>query len=191
AYGGGARARGLAAHGLSAGSDGKPSAAPASAARTVGFGVPNLRAHRLQVALAYAPLARGLNARALGLHAGQAPSEDDYRDFVRALRELADHTAPHRVDLHLETGQEPTQRPRRLIADGGRPNGGVNFDPANFLLYGTAEPLAALDIIGPWVRGVHCKDAVPSAVPGQMGTDVALGEGRVNFPRLLARLGQL
>src|SRR5207249_430829 len=59
------------------------------------------------------------------------------------------------------------------------------------LLYGTADPLEALEVLGPLVRGVHCKDAVPAAVPGQMGTDVPLGQGRVDFPRLLSRLGQL
>src|SRR5256885_1105680 len=83
-----ARASGMTAHTMFVGFDGQSFADPASAARTVGFGVPTLRAHRLQVALAYAPLARRLNAQALGLHAGQAQSDADHIDLVRAIREL-------------------------------------------------------------------------------------------------------
>jgi sugar phosphate isomerase/epimerase len=65
---------------------------------------------------------------------------------------------------------------------------GVNFDPANFILYGTDDPRAALDVLGPWVRGVHCKDALGATVPGRMGTDVPLGQGVVNFVDLLRGL---
>ena len=36
---------------------------------------------------------------------------------------------------------------------------GVNFDPANMLLYDKGDPIEALRLLGPWVRQVHIKDA--------------------------------
>jgi sugar phosphate isomerase/epimerase len=69
----------------------------------------------------------------------------------------------------------------------------INFDPANMILYGTGEPIAALQQIGSRVRSVHCKDAKWAANPGQeWGQEVPLGTGDVgleNYLRTLAAVG--
>src|SRR5438874_3101006 len=109
-----AQASGLSIHTMFIGFDGQSFADPASAARTVGLGVPALRPHRLQIALAYCGLAGELNAHAVGLHAGRVPGEGDSPDLIRALRELADHAAANGLGLHLETGQEPAECLRQL-----------------------------------------------------------------------------
>ena len=46
--------------------------------------------------------------------------------------------------VHLETGQETADGLLQFIADVGRDNLFVNFDPANMILYGTGEPIEAL-----------------------------------------------
>jgi sugar phosphate isomerase/epimerase len=49
----------------------------------------------------------------------------------------------------------------------------------------------ALEVLGPHVKGVHCKDALRSPSSDVLGTEVPLGQGEVNFPALLARLQAL
>jgi sugar phosphate isomerase/epimerase len=188
-----ARASGLSIHSMFIGFDGQSYADPASAARTVGLAVTHLQVHRLQVALAYCPLARDLNASALAMHAGQMTlrRDPDYAALLEAVGRLADRCADYGLSLHLETGQESAAALRDFLIDVGRPNVGINFDPANFVLYATGDPLAALEILKDAVGGVHCKDALPPAAPGQMGTDVPLGQGRVDFRKLLPRLRDL
>jgi hypothetical protein len=48
-----------------------------------------------------------------------------------------------------------------------------------------------LDIIGRFVRGVHAKDGEYPTNGRQLGEEKPLGEGRVNFPVLIARLKDL
>jgi sugar phosphate isomerase/epimerase len=47
-----------------------------------------------------------------------------------------------------------------------RPNVGVNFDPANMILYGKGDPIEALKVLGSWIRQVHLKDATQTKAPG-------------------------
>ena len=62
------------------------------------------------------------------------------------------------------------------------------MNPANLILYGKADPLDAVAIFGPWVRGMHAKDALWPNRGDRLGQEVRLREGRVNFPLLLRRL---
>ena len=61
------------------------------------------------------------------------------------------------------------------------------------ILYGSGEPIAALEKVGRYVRSVHCKDATWAAHPGQeWGAEVPLGEGDVgmeNYLRTLDKIG--
>jgi sugar phosphate isomerase/epimerase len=91
--------------------------------------------------------------------------------------------------LHLETGQEPADALVEFIGDVERGNLFINFDPANMILYGSGEPIEALQKVGPWVRSVHCKDARWAARPGEeWGAEVPLGAGDVGMERYLRTL---
>jgi len=61
------------------------------------------------------------------------------------------------------------------------------------ILYGAGDPLEALEIVGKYVRSVHCKDASYERKPGQhWAEDAPLGSGDVNmgaFLRALHKLG--
>jgi sugar phosphate isomerase/epimerase len=177
------------------GFDGQSYADVPTIARTVGFlAVPALRERRRAVATAYSDLAREVGAESLAGHLGFFPDEPAHPDYpwlVLALRQVLDRCAANGQTFRLETGQESAAALLRFIEAVDRPNLGVNFDPANFILYGTDEPLRALDRLAPFVWGVHCKDAVPSRQPGTLGTEMLLGEGEVNFPALLGRLKAL
>lgn len=164
--------------------------------RTVGLVPPATRAARLQEMKEIADFAKLLGCSAVALHLGFIPHDTAlplYHEVVDVTRELCDYCQRNEQTLHLETGQETADGLLQFIRDVNRPNLFVNFDPANMILYGTGEPIAALRKVGPYVRSVHCKDARWANRPGQeWGQEVPLGEGQVgieNYLRTLAEIG--
>ena len=67
---------------------------------------------------------------------------------------------------------------------------GVNFDPANLILYGKGDPVAALERLAPSVLQVHIKDALPPARRGEWGIEVPVGEGAIDWPAFLDALAR-
>ncbi len=110
---------------------------------------------------------------------------------MAAIRDVASYCQSNGQGFWFETGQETPVVLLRTISDVGLPNLGINFDPANLLMYGKANPVDALDIIGRYVRGVHAKDGEYPTDGRNLGVEKPLGEGRVNFPLLLAKLKAL
>jgi len=164
-------------------------------ARTVGLVPPETRAARLAEMKEIADFARLLGVDVAALHLGFVPHEQCklFDEIVEVTRELCDHCRRQGQALHLETGQETAAALVHFIERVGRDNLFVNFDPANMILYGSGEPMAALELVGRYVRSVHCKDARWAARPGEeWGQEVPLGEGDVgieNYLRTLDRLG--
>jgi L-ribulose-5-phosphate 3-epimerase len=137
-----------------------------------------------KVALNCADLARDLELPLVSFHAGFMPHDraDPQRArLLERLGEVADIFAERGVALALETGQESARTLVVLLEDLGRANVGVNFDPANMLLYDMGDPLAALETLAPWVRQVHIKDAQRTEVPGTWGQELPVGEGQVDW----------
>ena len=64
---------------------------------------------------------------------------------------------------------------------------GVNFDPANMILYDKGDPIAALRVVGPWIRSLHIKDARRTKVPGTWGEEVAAARAKWIGGRSLRR----
>jgi sugar phosphate isomerase/epimerase len=93
----------------------------------------------------------------------------------------------------LETGQEPAAVLKQFLADVGRPNLRINFDPANMILYGTGDPIEALEAVKSRVVSVHCKDGdwPDKSQPGSLGVERALGKGAVGIPRFIAKLKEI
>ena len=101
------------------------------------------------------------------------------------LQTVADCLAEKNITLTMETGQEPADVLLRFIADVGRPNVKVNFDPGNVILYGIGDPVEAAEKLAPHIAHMHCKDATASDQPGvTWGQEVPLGQGQ-------ARLGEV
>ena len=69
----------------------------------------------------------------------------------------------------------------RMIRDVGMPNLAVGLDTANLILYGKANPVDAVDILGPHVRSIHAKDGKWPTDPSQLGEEVLIGKGLVDF----------
>jgi len=163
--------------------------------RTVGLVPPATRSARTKEMKEIADFARLLEVDVVALHLGFVPHDTSdalYREVLAVTRDVCDHCASQRQALPLETGQEAADTLVRFIGDVERDNLFVNFDPANMILYGSGEPIEALEKVGRWVRSVHCKDGKWAKNPGvEWGTEVPLGEGDVGMERYLRTLDKI
>ena len=143
---------------------------------------------------ATAALAQQLGLKLVTFHAGFLPHKEKDPNFAKMLRRLAetaDAFQAANITVGLETGQETAPVLVQLLQKLKRPNVGVNFDPANMILYDKGDPIAALRVLGPWIRQVHIKDARRTKVPGTWGEEVAAGTGEVDWPAFFATLQEL
>jgi sugar phosphate isomerase/epimerase len=141
-----------------------------------------------------AALAHELGLKLVTFHAGFLPHEEKDPNFAKMLRQLsetADVFKAAKIALALETGQETAPVLVQLLQALKRRNVGVNFDPANMILYDKGNPIAALRVLGPWIRQVHIKDARRTKVPGTWGEEVAAGTGEVDWQAFFATLREL
>jgi sugar phosphate isomerase/epimerase len=164
--------------------------------RTVGLVPPATRAERERRTFAVSDLAAALGAPAIALHIGCVPedtADPTYVEVRETVRRVADHAARSKQVFALETGQEPAPVLLKFIKDVGRPNLRINFDPANLILYGTGDPIQALDVLGPLVVSAHAKDGTWPAKdkPGSLGAEQPFGKGDVGPERFVAKLKQI
>jgi sugar phosphate isomerase/epimerase len=116
------------------------------------------------------------------------PNEPLYTEAVNAIRTVAGYCKQNGQTFRCETGQETPITLVRAIKDIGLDNVGVNFDAANLVLYGKANPVDAVEVLGPYIMGVHAKDGLYPTNTRQLGREVPIGEGKVNFPVLIGLL---
>jgi sugar phosphate isomerase/epimerase len=141
-----------------------------------------------------AALAHSLGLKLVTFHAGFLPHQQTDKNFAKMLdrlSEVANIFAEAGIVLGLETGQETAPVLMQLLKKLKRPNIGVNFDPANMILYGKGDPIEALKVLGGWIRQVHLKDATQTKVPGTWGLEVPAGKGQVDWRAFFAALQQL
>jgi len=134
---------------------------------------------------ANAAIARSLGLRLVTFHAGFLPHDQTHPDFkklLERLRQVADLFAEFGLELGLETGQETAETLAEFLEVLDRPNVGVNFDPANMILYDKGDPVQALQTLSPWLRQCHIKDANRTKKSGTWGEEVTAGTGEVNWP---------
>jgi sugar phosphate isomerase/epimerase len=119
------------------------------------------------------------------------PNDPTYKETVTAMREVAGYCKRNGQNFRYETGQETPITLVRAMEDVGLDNQGVNFDLANLILYGKANPSDAIELLGPYVQGIHAKDGVWPTNPRELGQEVSIGKGKVDFPHIIARLKKL
>ena len=164
--------------------------------RSVGFIPPATRAAREARTLEISDFAARLGVKSIACHIGFVPEDAAHPDSLAVrdmVRRVCDRAAAYGQTFALETGQEPADALLRFIAGVDRANLRINFDPANLILYGTGEPIAALQKLAPLIVSVHCKDGdwPPAGVSGALGTERPLGQGSVGIPRFVETLRQI
>lgn len=162
--------------------------------RTLGLVPRQYRAQRLEALKAGVRFAVSIGVPSITTHVGFIPEnmcDPLYAEVLKAVVDIGSYCKKNGLEFWFESGQETPITLKRIILDSGLDNLGVNLDPANLLLYGKANPVDALDVLGPLVKGVHAKDGDYPTDPRTLGREYPIGQGRVDFRSLIARLAQL
>jgi len=119
------------------------------------------------------------------------PKDILYTDFIDTMKNIGEYALKYGIDIYFETGQETPITLRRAIEDIGTGNLFVNYDTANLVMYGKANPVDGLKVLGKYVRGLHAKDGKYPTNPHKLGDEVPIPEGEVDFPRIISSLKQI
>jgi L-ribulose-5-phosphate 3-epimerase len=158
---------------------------------TIGLIPRETRAARIAHIKAASDFAVRCDIPAVQTHAGfipENPNDPVYKEAIVALREVVEYCARYRQNFRYETGQETPITLVRAMRDVGLDNQGVNFDLANLILYGKANPIDAIEVLAPYIQGIHAKDGLWPTNPKLLGEEVPIGKGKVDFPRIIQRL---
>ena len=158
---------------------------------TIGLVPPGTRAARIDALRQVSDFAKLLGIPQVQTHCGfipEDPADPLYPGAVEAIRTVARHCQSNGQYFLMETGQETPTTMARMIRDVALPNLAVGLDTANLILYGKANPVDAADIIGPHVRSVHAKDGRWPTDPSQLGEEVLIGKGLVDFKQVFTKL---
>jgi inosose dehydratase len=111
------------------------------------------------------------------------------RKLVNALRWFGDYAAERDIRIALETHEGPTRNgklARELLSEVNHPSVGFNYDTGNIYYFNEGiDPAEDIKEIAERVVHVHLKDTLGGKGQWQF---CALGEGRVNFPKVIQAL---
>jgi len=161
---------------------------------TIGLVPPTTRAARIDALRQVSDFAKILGIPQVQTHCGfipEDPADPLYPGAVEAIRSVTQHCQDNGQYFLMETGQETPTTMSRMLRDVALPNLAVGLDTANLILYGKANPVDAVDILGPHVRSIHAKDGRWPTNPSELGEEVLIGKGLVDFKQVFTKLHQL
>lgn len=161
---------------------------------TIGLIPPKTRAARIDALRQVSDFARMAGIGQVQTHCGFIPEDPAdllYPGAVEAIRTVAQHCQGNGQYFLMETGQETPTTMSRMIRDVNMPNLAVGLDTANLILYGKANPVDAVDILGPHIRSVHAKDGRWPTNPNELGEEVLIGKGLVDFRTVFSKLHRI
>lgn len=116
------------------------------------------------------------------------PKDVLYAEFVETMKPIGEYALKHGIDIYFETGQETPVTLLRAIQDIGTGNLFINYDTANLVMYGKANPVDGLKVLGKYVRALHAKDGFYPTDPHELGREAPIPTGEVDFPAVIASL---
>lgn len=158
---------------------------------TLGLVPKEYRAKRLDELRRGAKFAYNLGVKNIITHTGYIPddpSAEAHVGVVESLKILCSELKERGQTFSFETGEELPITLAIMINEIGLDNVFVNFDPANLLSSGRANPCDAMEFLGCKVTGFHAKDAIPPKFGDFGGKQMPIGEGKVDFERLFRQL---
>ena len=158
---------------------------------TVGLAPASMRDQRTRELLQGAAFARSIGVKDIITHLGfisDNPFAEDHIGVAMAVREICQKIAPYGQRFLFETGEIIPSTLLSLIQIADVENVGVNFDPANFLINGRANPTDAMERLAFLTYGFHAKDAAYATGFEPKGKELQIGKGQVNFPAVLQKL---
>ena len=161
---------------------------------TIGLVPEQYRAQRTAELKQAATFAAKFGLPSITTHVGFLPEDPNdvlYTGTVAALKEIVQHCKELGIDFLFETGQETPVTLLRTIEHIGLGNVGINLDTANVILYGKGNPVDSLEVFGKYVKDLHIKDGFFPTCGDNLGKQVPLGEGKVDFKAVVAGLKEL
>lgn len=161
---------------------------------TLGLVPPDYRQMRIKQLCDGADFAKLLGVTDVATHIGfipENPNDMNFNTLCVAVREVATHLKENGQYLLFETGQETPVTMLRCFEKVGTDNLGVNLDTANLILYGKANPVDALDVLGKYVRNIHAKDGFYPTNGHDLGEEVRIGDGKADFKAFFNKLKEL
>jgi sugar phosphate isomerase/epimerase len=148
----------------------------------LGFLNPKTNPEAVRKTKVFLDMANELEVPTVTSHIGKLPEDpnsDAWKCGLEAMHQINGHASKRGVRFASETGAEPAERLAAFLKGLCCNWMGVNFDPANYVINGTDDPLNAFRTLSSFVVHMHAKDA---AGPGQ---EKPVGQGVVPFPELL------
>ena len=161
---------------------------------TIGLVPKEYREMRVKNLCDGADFALRLGIRDVITHMGfipENPNDPEFLPICDAMRVVAKHLQENGQNLLFEAGQETPVTMLRCFEVIGTDNLGVNLDTANLILYGKANPVDALDVIGKYVKNLHAKDGFYPTNGRELGLETRIGDGKVDFRGLITKLYSL
>lgn len=161
---------------------------------TIGLVPAGYRGQRINDLLRASETAYKLGVQNIITHVGflpENPNDPDYVGTIGALRYICRTLKTRGQNFLFETGQETPVVLLRAIEDIGTGNVGVNLDTGNLILYGKANPVDALDVIGKYVMDTHFKDGTYPTSGLYLGSECCAGEGKADFVAVVRKLEAL
>jgi len=153
-----------------------------------GFANPDRMDWRIERTKEMIDLSIDLEAPIVTTHIGIVPPDPqspERKSMLESLQVVGDYAAERGAVLATETGPEPGQVLRKFLDELDNPGIKVNFDPANFVMWGF-DYLSAVGDLGPYIVHTHAKDAVRH--PDGRPEEVVVGQGAIDWPAYLTAL---
>lgn len=162
--------------------------------QTIGLVPRQFRQQRIDALKQASDFAKICDIPAVETHVGfipENPQDELYQETVTALQEVAGHCRANGQTFLYHAGQETPTTLIRTIQDVGHDNQGVGLDTANLIMYDKGHPLFALEVYGAHLKIVYAKDGLYPVNARELGAEVQISEGAVDFPRFIAKLQQI
>ncbi|MBR2353702.1 MAG: sugar phosphate isomerase/epimerase [Clostridia bacterium] len=161
---------------------------------TIGLVPAAYRESRLRSLKKAADFALAIGVDRIVTHVGFIPEDPNHPDFmgtVGALRNLCKYLKPRNQYFLFETGQETPLALLRTIETIGYDNLGINYDTANLVLYGKANSVDAVEMLGKYIMETHIKDGFYPTDTLHHGKQATVGEGQAQVEEVVKRLDTL
>ncbi|MGQ9619773.1 MAG: sugar phosphate isomerase/epimerase family protein [Bacteroidales bacterium] len=152
------------------------------------------RAGRIDAMIQLSDLAKSCGVKMVETHVGfipENPNDPNYTETVEALKKVVGYCAKNDQWFLYHAGQETPTTLLRTIQDVGYENQGIGMDTANLIMYDRGHPYYSLDVYGKYIKLVNAKDGLYPINPRNLGKEVQIGMGKVDFPNFIKKLKEI
>jgi L-ribulose-5-phosphate 3-epimerase len=149
------------------------------------------RERRVDAMIQLSDLASACGIGTIETHVGyipENPNDPNFKETVDALKKVVGHCDKNNQFFLYHAGQETPTTLLRTILDVGYKNQGIGLDTANLIMYDRGHPTNSLDVYGKYIKIVQAKDGLYPVDSRNLGKEVPLGQGKVNFPSFIKKL---